>query len=176
MKFYTGSGDKGETSVMGGRTGKDSPRVEAMGAVDELNSVIGLALSFQKDKKIIEALENVQDKLFTVGAELAAESEQIKIPRIAEKHVKDIEKTIDSFDIGEIKKFILPNGTTSSIFLHFARTVTRRTERTVVSFSKKEKVNEHLLKYLNRLSSLLFVLSVYVNRKEGGKEKNPTYI
>ena len=176
MKFYTGTGDKGETSVMGGRTDKDDPRMEAIGSIDELNSAIGLAIAFQKDKKVIDILENVQNKLFTVGAELATQSEKMNTPKITEGHVKDLEKTIDGFELGEIKKFILPNGTPSSNFLHFARTVARRAERVTVSFAKKEKVNEFLLKYLNRLSSLLFVLAVYVNRKENGKETNPTYL
>ena len=173
MKFYTGTGDKGETSVMGGRIGKDNLRIEAIGTVDELNSAIGVALAFQKDKKVIDALEDVQDKLFTVGAELASIS--AKSPTITENHVKNLEKAIDGFEIGEIRKFVLPNGTTSSVFLHHARTIARRTERIVVALSKKEKLNGHMLKYLNRLSSLLFVLSVYVNRQEGGKEKNPSY-
>ena len=175
MKFYTGKGDKGETSLMGGRVSKDDPRIEAIGAVDELNAVIGLTLSFQKDNRVVSILKDVQNKLFIVGAELAKFSESVKTPKITENHVKDMERETDSFDIGEIKKFILPSGTQSSVFLHFSRTVARRVERKVVSLSKNGNINNYLLKYLNRLSSLLFALSVYVNIKEGGNEENPTY-
>src|SRR3990172_7640311 len=164
MKFYTGTGDKGETSLMGGRTGKDDPRIEAIGALDELNSTIGLAISFQNDKKVIDILKDIQDKLFTVGAELSNISKS-ETPKISANHVESLESTIDGFELGEIKKFILPSGTKSSVFLHLARTVARRAERRVISLAKSEKVNENLLKYINRLSSLFYVLSVHVNRK-----------
>lgn len=175
MKIYTGTGDKGETSLMGGRTRKDDPRIEAVGSIDELNSAIGVAISFQNDKRVVDILKDIQDRLFTVGAELSAVSDYVKTPRINEDHVKDIENKIDGFELGEIKKFILPSGTKSSVLLHSARTVARRAERRVTSLANSEKLNEHLLRYLNRLSSLLFALSVYVNRKEGGKEENPSY-
>ncbi len=174
MKIYTGTGDKGETSLTGGRTGKDDPRIETVGELDELNASIGLAVSFQNDKKIIDILKDVQDKLFTIGAELSNISKS-ETPEITEAHVKDLENKIDGFELGEIKKFILPSGTRSSVSLHLARTITRRAERRIVSLAKTQEINEYLLKYMNRLSSLLFVLSVYVNRKEGGKEENPSY-
>lgn len=173
MKIYTGAGDRGETNLVGGRFRKDDPKVEAIGEIDELNASIGLAISFQNDKRIIDILRDVQNKLFTVGAELSALSG--KTPKITENHVKDMERQMDSFEIGEIKKFILPNGTKSSVFLHSARTIARRAERRVVNLAKSESINENLLKYLNRLSSLLFVLSIYVNKKEGGEEENPSY-
>jgi len=160
---------------MGGRVSKGDPRIAAIGDVDELNSAIGLALSFQKEKDIINILENVQDKLFTLGAELAVTKKIKPRAKINSNDIEELEIIIDSFDIGEIHKFILPNGTGASASLHLARAIARRAERTLVVLSKKEKLNQQAIIYLNRLSSLLFVLAIYINRKEGGKEKNPSY-
>jgi cob(I)alamin adenosyltransferase len=170
MKFYTGAGDKGETCITGKNIRKDDPVIEAIGEIDELNASIGVAMSFQTEKKIIDILKDVQNKLFVIGAEICCVDSKAKI---TEENVKDLESKIDSFEVGELKKFVLPSGSKPYVFLHLARTIARRTERKVVKISKMNNINEYLLKYLNRLSSLLFVMSLYVNRKV--KKESPTY-
>ncbi len=151
--------------------------MEAMGAVDELNAVIGLTLVAQRDKRIRELLGKVQDDLFTVGAELAMThgSEGSKVPRVTHDHVARLEAGIESLDIGKVTEFILPRGSEGLVRLHWARTVARRAERRVVSLSKREPVNPELLRYLNRLSSLLYQMAVWVQRKGRTKPKHPTY-
>src|SRR6266566_858444 len=177
-RLYTRTGDAGTTGLLGPeRVSKDDPRVEAMGAVDELNAVIGLALLAQRDKRIRELLGKVQDDLFTVGAELAMAhgSEGTKVPRVTPDHVARLEAGIESLDIGKVTEFILPRGSEGLVRLHWARTVARRAERRVVTLSKREPVNPELLRYLNRLSSLLYQMAVWVQRKGRTKPKHPTY-
>ena len=177
-KLYTRSGDSGTTGLLGpNRVSKDDPRVEAMGAVDELNAVIGLAAVAQSDKRIRDALRTIQDDLFTVGAELAMvpSPEPTKVPRVTQEHVARLEAAIDAFDIGKITEFILPRGSEGLIRLHWARTVARRAERRVVALSKREAVGPDLLRYLNRLSSLLYQMAVWRQRKERGKAEHPSY-
>jgi cob(I)alamin adenosyltransferase len=177
-KLYTRAGDAGKTGVLGpGRISKDNPRVEAMGAVDELNSVIGLALVAQTDDRIREMLLKIQDDLFTVGAELAIAGgvKRAKVPQVVEDHVARLETGIEAFDVGAIKEFILPRGSEGLVRLHWARTVTRRAERRVVALSKREPLNPNLLRYLNRLSSLLYQMAVWVQQKEQRTPEHPTY-
>ena len=177
-KLYTGAGDAGKTGLLGpGRVSKDDPRVEAMGAVDELNSVIGLALVVQTDERIREMLLKIQDDLFTVGAELAMAGgvKGVKVPQVAEDHVARLETGIEVFDVGTVKEFILPRGSEGLARLHWARTVARRAERRVVALAKREPLNPNLLRYLNRLSSLLYQMAVWVQRKEQRKPEHPTY-
>jgi len=168
MKYYTGTGDKGETCITGKNIRKDDPVVEAIGEIDELNASIGVAMSFQTEKKIIDILKDVQNKLFVVGAELCCFDSKTKI---TEENVKDLERKIDSFEVGELKKFVLPSGSKPYVFLHLTRTIARRAERKVVKMSKNEDINESLLKYLNRLSPLLFVMSLHIERDR----ENPKY-
>jgi len=177
-KLYTRSGDAGETGLLGPkRVSKDDPRVEAMGAVDELNSVIGLALVAQADERVRDILLKIQDDLFTVGAELAMAPGTMgaKVPQVAEEHVARLERGIDSFDVGAIKEFILPRGSEGLVRLHWARTVARRAERRVVTLSKSEPLNPNLLRYVNRLSSLLYQMAVWVQRAEQRRPEHPTY-
>ena len=177
-KLYTRTGDAGTTGLLGPeRVSKDDPRVEAMGAVDELNAVIGLALLAQRERRIREFLEKVQDDLFTVGAELAMAhaSEESKVPRVTPDHVARLEAGIDSLDIGRVTEFIVPRGSEGLVRLHWSRTVARRAERRVVTLSKREPVSPELLRYLNRLSSLLYQMAVWVQRKGRTKPKHPTY-
>ncbi len=168
MKFYTGAGDKGETCITGKNIRKDDPVVEAVGEIDELNASIGVAISFQTEKKIIDILKDVQNKLFIIGAELCCLDSKTKI---TEEDVKDLENKIDGFEVGELKNFVLPSGSKPYVFLHLARTIARRAERKVVKMSEMKNINESLSKYLNRLSSLLFVMSLYVEKDR----ENPKY-
>ena len=177
-KLYTRRGDAGETGLLGPeRVPKDDPRVEAMGSVDELNAVIGVALAVQKDTRILEILKKVQDDLFTVGAELAMSdpAEGTNVPRITADHVARLEAAIASLDVGAIKEFLLPRGSEELARLHWARTVARRAERRVVSLANRDDLNPELLRYMNRLSSLLYQIAVWVQRKERKKPEHPTY-
>lgn len=177
-KIYTKTGDAGTTGLLGpSRVAKDDPRVEAMGAVDELNAVIGVAIAAQRHKKVRGVLHEVQDDLFTVGAELASIGPpgETKVPRIMEAHVSRLEAAIESFDAGPIKEFVLPGGSEALARLHWARTVARRAERRVVALSKMSPLNLELLRYMNRLSSLLYQIAVWL-QKEGRKEpEHPSY-
>jgi len=178
VRLYTGSGDTGETGLLGPeRVSKDDPRVEAMGAVDELNAVIGVALAAQKDRAIREALLMIQDDLFTVGAELATAGMRkgTKVPRITSRHVARLEATIGELDVGKVTEFILPRGSEALARLHWARTVARRAERRVVALSKRDFVSADLLRYVNRLSSALYQMAVWVQKRERKRPEHPTY-
>ncbi len=174
MKIYTKTGDKGETGLFGGdRVAKDSPRIDAYGAVDELNSLLGIIRALRLNKKIDRVLLGVQNDLFVVGADLATRraSKRSLIPRISPSHVAALEKAIDSLQLSlrPLKTFILPGGTVAASHLHYARTVCRRAERSTVRLTRSEVINENVLVYLNRLSDLLFVLARYANHS--GKKK-----
>jgi cob(I)alamin adenosyltransferase len=181
-RHYTGTGDDGTTGVMGrGRVGKDSRIIQATGDVDELNSAIGVAIANISDDYINRMLKGVQDKLFTLGAQVSAsiDSGVQTRAKISEADLKMLEEQIKEIGstLPELKKFILPGGSISSAYLHNARAVARRAERSIVVLSKEKKtdVDPLIQKYLNRLSSFLFVAARYVNRKDGVEETNPTY-
>jgi cob(I)alamin adenosyltransferase len=170
MKIYTKTGDKGETSLFGGeRVWKDNLRICAYGTVDELNAILGLAVNELNDKELKGLIESIQNDLFTLGSDLATPKEKgnkgFVIPRVDNKFVEKLEKSIDSFDIRlpELKSFILPGGTKGASHLHLARTVGRRAEREVIALAKVEEINPEIGIYLNRLSDLLFVLARYNN-------------
>ncbi|MDE1857205.1 MAG: cob(I)yrinic acid a,c-diamide adenosyltransferase [Candidatus Micrarchaeota archaeon] len=179
--LYTGTGDSGYTGLLSlGRVKKTDPIVEAIGSVDELNSVIGIAKSSLHNKQdISDMLREVQNKLFIIGAELAMVRNDKTQPksRIDRKDVKELEEHIHEIGkrLPELKKFVLPGGTTTGACLHLARSVSRRAERSVVAIQEKYMLNEYMLAYLNRLSSLMFALALYANQLEGVKEENPTY-
>ena len=177
-KLYTRRGDAGETGLLGPeRVSKDDPRIEAMGTVDELNAVIGLAMAVQRERRIRDLLSKIQDDLFTVGAELAIShaSERTKVPQITRVHVARLEDAIERFDVGKITEFILPRGSEPLARLHWARTVARRAERRVVGLSKRDALNPELLQYMNRLSSLLYQMAVWAQRKQRRTPEHPTY-
>lgn len=174
MKIYTKTGDKGKTSLLGGnRVDKDSIRIEAYGTVDELNCFIGLAAVEVKDKSIYNLLIKIQNSLFSIGSELAAGSEEIikkyNLNKLNESEIHSIENEIDNFNsqMEQLGAFILPGGSKISALLHICRTVCRRAERNVVSLSKKEKIDNNIIVYLNRLSDLFFVLARYCNKLNG---------
>jgi cob(I)alamin adenosyltransferase len=174
LKAYTGTGDKGETSLYGGtRVGKENPRVEAYGAVDELNSQIGVTKAFLKTERINDILHDVQRDLFTLGADLASEIVSANIPRIDQKHVRNLEKIVDAIheELKPLRKFILPTGGVAGAQLQVARSVCRRAERRVVALARVESINPEVVVYLNRLSSLLFDLARLANKIEGISEE-----
>ncbi len=175
MKIYTRTGDKGKTSVIGGRVDKDDIRVESYGTVDEVNSYIGKAVTeLNPDlfSDVIADLEKIQHELFDCGGDLATISE--KAPeKLSEDAITYLEERIDIFieEAPELEKFILPGGSVPAATLHIARTVTRRAERLVVSLTKTGvPVSPLSLQYLNRLSDYLFALARVVNFRLGVKD------
>ncbi len=174
MKAYTGTGDKGETSLYGGtRVGKQNPRVEAYGAVDELNSHIGLVRAYLKDRRVDEILRNIQRDLFVLGGDLATELVNARVPRIERGHVLGLERVLEDVHgkLKPLKRFILPAGGVAGAGLHVARSVCRRAERRVAALARVESINPEAIPYLNRLSSLLFDLARLANKNEGMAEE-----
>jgi len=170
FKIYTKTGDKGQTSLIGGtRVPKYHIRIEAYGTVDELNSHIGLLRSQDIDKEIIEVLITIQDRLFTLGSRLAEDSEKskMKLPDISESDVTLLENEIDKMDsqMQPIRSFVLPGGNTIISYCHIARCVCRRAERAALLAYNEYPFNEEIIKYLNRLSDYLFTLSRYLSQK-----------
>lgn len=168
MKIYTKTGDKGETSLFGGkRVQKDSLRIEAYGTVDELNSIIGVCRSLTPPKQIDTILEKIQNDLFTLGADLATpqDSQSKAIKRTQASDILRLEQHIDAIEpkLEPLKSFILPGGSHLAAMLHYARTVCRRAERAVVQLSRTEQIGDQPIIYLNRLSDLLFVLARWTN-------------
>lgn len=164
MKIYTKGGDKGSTSLWGGkRVSKASLRIEAYGTVDELNVSIGLIKDVLEEDEIMQVLERVQNQLFSIGAYLAADPEKkgLKIPVISDTEASVLEEQIDSMDatLKPLRSFILPGGHLHVSYCHQARVVCRRAERIVVALNEEYEINPTIIIYLNRLSDYLFVLS-----------------
>jgi len=179
-RIYTRTGDGGETGLVGGkRVAKDSLRVKAYGSVDEVNSVLGIARSQIEDRDLDTLLAELQADLFVVGADLAsvAGNEQRNLPHISKEKVTVLERIIDRYEseLPPLKSFILPGGGRVGAVLHNARTVARRAERSIVTLSKAEQINDQMLPYMNRLSDLLFVLARVANHREhkGDTEWHP---
>jgi cob(I)alamin adenosyltransferase len=164
MKIYTKTGDKGQTSLIGGtRVPKYHLRIETYGTVDELNSYIGLIMCQNIDAHDQQLLKEIQDRLFTVGASLAADPEKSKM-KIPDLHDADITLLEDEMDLinetlPPLKHFVLPGGNTVVSYCHIARCVCRRAERLTVELAENSFVDEHVTVYLNRLSDYLFVLA-----------------
>lgn len=198
-RIYTKTGDKGETGLAGGvRVPKDSDRIEAYGTVDELNSIVGIVRSFFKRipnrelfQKIDPRFYKIQNILFVVGADLATAPRVLSPPSqgcsprgtapgktypnrvlVQDKQVAELEGWIDEWqeDLKPLPEFILPGGGEIASFLHQARTVCRRAERFVIRLSRKEEVRPEVIRYLNRLSDALFVLSRWLAQKLGEEE------
>ncbi len=164
MKIYTKTGDKGQTSLFGGkRVAKHHIRIDAYGTVDELNSYIGLIRDQDIDKHSIEVLLEIQDRLFTVGSILATEpgNTKVKVPQIGMEDITLLENEIDKMNehLPEMRSFVLPGGHTTVSYCHISRCVCRRAERIISHLSELEEVDIILLQYLNRLSDYLFVLA-----------------
>jgi cob(I)alamin adenosyltransferase len=175
-RIYTRQGDDGETSLGSGRrVPKDDVRVEAYGVVDELNAVLGTARAEGLDPAVEAVVRTIQNELFHLGSDLCFPEEErggVEIPRIEERHVTLLEGHIDRFlkELSPLENFILPGGTKTAAGLHVARTVCRRAERATIRLCRTEKVGADVVKYLNRLSDLLFVLARVLNRADGGSD------
>jgi cob(I)alamin adenosyltransferase len=170
MKIYTKTGDQGETGLWGGqRVPKDSLRVQAYGAVDECNAVLGVARASGLDGGLDMLLAQVQDQLFVVGSDLATPGEAANIPRIGSTEIEFLERSIDQLEeeLEPLRQFILPGGSPAAAALHLARTTCRRAERWVVSLAREDQVNPQVGMYLNRLSDFLFVAARSANARSG---------
>jgi len=168
MKIYTKTGDKGNTSLLGGtRVSKWDDRINAYGTVDELNSFLGLVSDLENNEKRMLLIRNIQSRLFTIGSSLAAETDRAKDfkPDLEEKDVHVLEQAIDVMNesLPPMKNFIIPGGHQLVSSTHIARTVCRRAERLIIKLSESEAIEEIIIRYLNRLSDYLFVLA----RKQG---------
>ncbi len=175
MKVYTRGGDKGTTSLVGGkRVNKNSLRLEAYGTTDELIAVIALIRDSRIDENILDQLITIQDDLMVVGTALATDEsfEQEKIPQIKEHHIVWLEQRIDEFEeeLPPLLAFVLPGGEISVSYCHLARTVCRRAERRALDVAEQNEVNPLVLKYLNRLSDYFFMLSRFLSKKNKAKE------
>ena len=163
MKIYTKTGDKGETSLIGGvRVPKYHLRIESYGTIDELNSYIGLIREFSIDPNYKTVLKDIQDRLFIIGSNLASDPEKsrMKIPELMDADVIELEREMDFMNeqLPELRHFILPGGGKDASFCHIARCICRRAERLVVQLANESTVEPLVVMYLNRLSDYLFVL------------------
>lgn len=180
-RIYTRTGDKGTTALGSGkRVRKDHPRIEACGAVDELNAVLGLAVAGGLGTEASELLRAIQNDLFDLGADLTIPAARSVAPgsgsrraplRVTAGYIAPLEAAIDRLNapLPPLRSFVLPGGTSASAWLHLARTVCRRAERRLVALSRREALNPQAIIYLNRLSDLLFVLARRAN--DGGRSE-----
>ena len=174
-KIYTKGGDRGTTLLVGGtRVAKDHDKIEAYGTVDELNAWIGVLSDAPENAERRPLLKEIQDRLFTVGAELAAEPDQHrkKLPELFETDITLLETEIDRYTevLPPLRAFVLPGGHPLVSYAHVARTVARRAERQTVKLGRSEEVNPLIIKYLNRLSDYLFVLSRKITQEQNAPE------
>tara|TARA_B100000795_G_scaffold205944_1_gene159463 strand:+ start:62 stop:607 length:546 start_codon:yes stop_codon:yes gene_type:complete len=162
-KIYTRTGDKGKTGLAdGSRVDKFNSRIESLGNIDELNSIIGIVLTEKIPNDMKAILERVQHDLFDIGGELSIPNHMV----INEKKIDFLENSLDKMnnELQPLKEFILPGGSRISSYCHLARTVCRRVERNLFKLAQSDKVNEASLKYVNRLSDMLFVLARFLNK------------
>jgi cob(I)alamin adenosyltransferase len=177
MKIYTKTGDDGDTGLVdGSRVGKHSQRVAAYGDVDELNALLGVVKAHCEDAELNVLLRELQRDLFAIGAQLADPKARVGTRHakaaVSAAHVERLEKAIDAREaaLAKLTAFLLPGGSKLGAFLHLARTVCRRAERTAVALARRHKVDPLVIAYLNRLSDLLFVLARHENDKSGHSE------
>lgn len=167
-KIYTRTGDDGSTGLAdGSRVPKDHRRIEVLGCLDELNSVIGLVIA-QAAPNVPSQLSQIQNRLFDLGAELATPGAD----RTKPEDVAYLEAALEDYngDLPPLREFILPGGGSAATFCHLARALCRRTERRLVALAREEQLNPQTLRYVNRLSDLLFVLARVLARRDGGSE------
>lgn len=182
MKIYTKTGDKGKTSLFSGsRVPKHDLRIESYGTIDELNSYIGVIKDHSPKDEDLGLLHDIQDRLFSIGSILATEPEKLKdkngkprykLPEITNKDIENLENSIDEMNkkLPEMTHFLLPGGHPVVSFCHVARCVCRRAERRITALNDDEAVDEKVLKYINRLSDFLFVLSRNWGKKTNAEE------
>jgi cob(I)alamin adenosyltransferase len=177
MKIYTKSGDDGTTGLFNGkRVSKSDLRVEAYGSIDELNSVLGIAISFEPNEQLTEDLEFIAKVLFRLATDLATPLEppaKFKIHRIEEADILWLENKIDSYEteLLPLRNFIMSGGTHSASFLHLARTTARRAERRMIELAGTENLGNFAIKYVNRLSDYLFTAARLANKRAGFEDK-----
>ncbi|HEY5658686.1 MAG TPA: cob(I)yrinic acid a,c-diamide adenosyltransferase [Myxococcota bacterium] len=174
MSIYTRRGDAGETDLFGGpRVSKDCVRVDAYGAVDELNAALGVARAASEQGDLRDAIGEIQGLLFEIGGTLAAPDPQRRaqggVPELEAKHVDALEGHIDRLEqeLEPLRRFVLPGGTPAAAAFHVARTACRRAERRCVALHHQEPLDAVVLRFLNRLSDLLFVMARVENRRAG---------
>jgi cob(I)alamin adenosyltransferase len=175
MKIYTKGGDTGSTSLWGGkRVSKASLRLDAYGTIDELNVHIGLIRDTCNIDAAIPLLEDIQNVLFNFGATLSADPDKpgLNLPELNEAWINDLEKAIDAMEeeLPALKNFVLPGGHVNVSYCHLGRVVCRRAERLITALDDDTELNPVILKYINRLSDYLFVLSRYVAKSLGAPE------
>jgi cob(I)alamin adenosyltransferase len=179
-RIYTRAGDKGKTGLLSGeRIDKADPRVEAYGTVDELGTFLGVA-KVHSSERIAVYIHEIQQKLFLINAELATNLDSLEkddplatLERVTAEDVEYLEKIADELSdaLPLLTNFVIPGGTKGSAFLHVCRTICRRAERRIVFFANSHPVNKQLIRYINRLSDLLFVMSRYENIEEGDGDR-----
>jgi len=170
LKIYTKTGDDGTTGLQGNlRLAKSHPRIIAYGTVDEANASLGIVLANKLDSDITQILTNIQNELFLVGADLSNPNLNQSENRITTSMITTLEKAIDDFEneLSPLTNFILPSGDIAASQVHFTRTIVRRAETCLVFLKEQEKINENCIKYLNRLSDLMFVLGRVINKRKG---------
>ena len=180
MKIYTKTGDTGDTSLFGaGRVRKDHTRVQAYGDIDELNSLVGVAVAEmgvdERVRELVPVLQRVQDRLFVIGSMLATPQDAAlysRIPRLVEEDIIFLEVTIDrlALQLPHLHRFILPGGSRAAARLHVARAVCRRGERAIVALERETALDHFVLQYVNRLSDALFEMARWVNHQLGVTE------
>ena len=170
MKIYTKTGDDGNTGLQGDfRISKSHSRIMAYGTVDEVNATIGVVLTNNLDNDIRQLLSQIQNDLFLLGSDLSNQNLNDLKNRISLDMVEKLEKSIDKFELEllPITNFILPGGNLAAAQIHQVRTIVRRAETLVVKLSDKDEINSNCIKYLNRLSDLMFVMGRLINKRNG---------
>lgn len=177
MSISTKTGDSGKTSLYdGSRISKASRKINSVGYIDELNSEIGLIVSKTYSEKFKTELKTIQNELFVIGSDLATPMNSRETKRLQEKHLQRIEKYVEKYE-SEIKitDFVLPGGTEIASLLHIVRTQSRNVERKIVRVSEVEEINPIILKYLNRLSDLFYLMALYENKNQDQKEESVNF-
>ncbi|MBC8502761.1 MAG: cob(I)yrinic acid a,c-diamide adenosyltransferase [Candidatus Nitrosopumilus sp. metabat.KBP569_Feb_25m_nospike.7] len=170
MKIYTKTGDDGNTGLQGNfRIAKSHPRIMAYGTVDEANAAIGIVLTNVLDDDVSRLLSQIQNDLFLLGSDLSNQNLNDLKNRVSLEMIEKLEKSIDLFELelSPLTNFILPGGNLAAAQTHQVRTIVRRAETLVVKLSDKDEINSNCIKYLNRLSDLMFVLGRLINKRKG---------
>ena len=173
MKIYTKTGDDGTTGLQGDiRISKNHPRIIAYGTIDEVNASLGIVLSNDLDSDIVDFLNKIQNELFVAGADLSNPNLDQTENRITPTMITEIEIAIDKYEkeLSPLTNFILPGGDVTASQIHYTRTIVRRAEIHMISLKEHEEINENCIKYMNRLSDLLFVLGRVINKRKGKQD------
>ena len=173
MKIYTQTGDDGNTGLQGNfRIAKSHPRIMAYGTVDEANAAIGIVLTNSLDDDVSQLLSQIQNDLFLLGSDLSNQNLNDLKNRVSLDMIEKLEGSIDKFEseLPAITNFILPGGNVAAAQIHQVRTIVRRAETLVVKLSDKDEINSNSIKYLNRLSDLMFVMGRLINKRNGVKD------